>query len=111
MEPLGHLCSRGHLLSPAEFDRRTLLRTAALGGLAWLTPAAYRLARAAEQKPREPAQSLIFVWLAGGPSQLETFDPHPGKSIAGGTQAIPTKLAGVKLAAGSGARRPNNLTR
>ncbi len=26
----------------------------------------------------EPARSVILLWLAGGPSQLETFDPHPG---------------------------------
>ena len=26
-----------------------------------------------------PRQSLIVLWLAGGPSQLETFDPHPGR--------------------------------
>jgi hypothetical protein len=31
---------------------------------------------------------------------LETFDPHPGKSISGGTKAISTKLSGVQLAAG-----------
>ena len=100
MEPLAHVCSRWETLAPSAIDRRTLLRAAALGGLAWLTPTAHRLARAAEQKPREPAQSLIFLWLAGGPSQLETFDPHAGKSIAAGTQAISTALDGVQLATG-----------
>jgi hypothetical protein len=38
--------------------------------------------------------------MAGGPSQLETFDPHPGKEIAGGTRAIRTSVKGVQFAAG-----------
>ncbi|HEX3871643.1 MAG TPA: DUF1501 domain-containing protein [Pirellulales bacterium] len=71
------------------------------GGLSWLTPLAQLLARDAERLPKgEPAQSLILLWLDGGPSQLETFDPHPGKQISGETIAINTSLEGVQLAAG-----------
>jgi hypothetical protein len=40
------------------------------------------------------------LWLDGGPSQLETFDPHPSTQIAAGTKAIPTAIKGVQLAAG-----------
>jgi hypothetical protein len=40
-----------------------------------------------------------MVWLAGGPSQLETFDPHPGKRISGETTAIDTNVAGVQFSA------------
>jgi hypothetical protein len=40
------------------------------------------------------------LWLAGGPSQLETFDPHPGKEIAGGTGAISTVVPEIQLATG-----------
>src|SRR5262249_7807847 len=42
----------------------------------------------------------ILLWLAGGPSQLETFDPHPGKTIAGGTEAVNTTVKGLQLAEG-----------
>jgi hypothetical protein len=38
--------------------------------------------------------------MAGGPSQLETFDPHPGQRISGDTRAIETEVKGIKLAAG-----------
>ena len=38
--------------------------------------------------------------MAGGPSQLETFDPNPGTNIAAGTKAIDTAVKGVQLAAG-----------
>lgn len=45
-------------------------------------------------------RALISLWLDGGPSQLETFDPHPGARIAHGTRAIDTAVQGVQLAAG-----------
>ena len=81
--------------------RRSFLQAAGLAGVGWLTPVAEVLARRAErQSGHEPAQSVILLWLAGGPSQLETFDPHPGTAIAGGTAAIPTAVDGVQLADG-----------
>jgi hypothetical protein len=82
-------------------SRRGLLQGAALAGTCWLTPLAHALADQAERdRGRRPAQSLIFLWLAGGPSQLDTFDPHPGRPIAGPARAIRTPLPGVQLAAG-----------
>ncbi|HJT78098.1 MAG TPA: DUF1501 domain-containing protein [Gemmataceae bacterium] len=82
-----------------HLGRRSFLKLAGLAGLSWLTPTSHLLARAAE-KSREPAQSIILLWLAGGPSQLETFDPHPGTEIAGGTRAIDTAARGVQLVDG-----------
>jgi Protein of unknown function (DUF1501) len=77
-------------------DRRGFLT---LAGLSWLAPVAPLLARQAERS-REPARSLILLWLAGGPSQLETFDPHPGTNIAGGTKGISTAARAIQLADG-----------
>ena len=84
---------------PARLQRREVLKLAGLAGLNWLTPISQLLAARAEGK-REPAQSIILLWLAGGASQLETFDPHPGTQIAGGTPAIATNVKGLQLAAG-----------
>jgi hypothetical protein len=39
-----------------------------------------------------------MIWLEGGPSQLETWDPHPGSAIAGLTKAIPSSISGVQIA-------------
>ena len=78
-------------------DRRGFLD--ARPGSGWLTPVGHLLAAQAERS-REPARSVILLWLAGGPSQLETFDPHPGTRIAGGTKAIATAAQGVQLAEG-----------
>jgi hypothetical protein len=79
-----------------EIDRRRFL---ALTGLSWLTPVGELLARQSERS-REPARSVILLWLAGGPSQLETFDPHPGTAIAGGTKSISTAVKDIQLAEG-----------
>jgi uncharacterized protein (DUF1501 family) len=81
--------------------RRHFLRLAGMAGLSWLTPVGYLLARQTERRrEHEPARSVILVWLAGGPSQLETFDPHPGAAIAGGTRGIATAVKGIQLAQG-----------
>lgn len=80
-------------------NRRSFLKATGLAGLSWLTPVSHLLARQAEQS-RAPAQSIVLLWLAGGPSQLETFDPHPGTDAAGGTRAIATAVKGVRLAEG-----------
>jgi len=93
MEPLSRF---------ALHTRRHFLAQASLCGAAWLTGLGEHLARAAAPpgKPRQPAHSLIVLWLQGGPSQLETFDPHPNTRIAAGTKAISTSVRGVSFAAG-----------
>lgn len=84
-----------------HFSRRTLLRAAGASGLLWLTPIAERLAKAEEAAPRgKPAKSIIVLWMQGGPSQLETFDPHPNSAVAFGAQAIDTAVPGIQLGAG-----------
>src|SRR5690606_22029783 len=48
----------------------------------------------------KPAQSIIVLWMQGGPSQLETFDPHPNSGVSFGAQAIDTAAPGIQLGAG-----------
>ena len=79
--------------------RRDFLRLAGAGGLAYLTPLGTLLARRAE-KTRGVPTSVIVLWMNGGPSQLETWDPKPGTRIAAGTGAIATAVKGVQLAPG-----------
>lgn len=81
-----------------RLNRRGLLQTATVAGAGWLTGLAEHLARAADSKPGERPKSLLILWLQGGPSQLETFDPHPGSWIGGDTKAISTSLPKVELA-------------
>ncbi|MDA1052994.1 MAG: DUF1501 domain-containing protein [Planctomycetota bacterium] len=85
----------------SHMHRRTLLKAAGLSGIGWLTPVAEALSRASERDTSgKPPRSVIVLWLAGGPSQLETFDPKPGTNIAAGTQAIETSVPGIQLAKG-----------
>ena len=42
--------------------------------------------------------ACILVWLGGGPSQFETWDPKPGKENGGQTKAISTAASGIKIA-------------
>ena len=89
--------------SQSHLNRRTLLKAAGLSGLSWLTPLAHRLGRAEETSPKgKPPQSVILLWMQGGPSQLETFDPHPGKEIGGEAQAIKTAAKDVQIGSGLG---------
>ena len=82
--------------SGLTLDRRGFLKVA---GVSWLTPVGRLLADQAE-RTRQPAQSIILLWLDGGPSQLETFDPHPDTRIAGGSKAIATSVPRIQLAQG-----------
>jgi Protein of unknown function (DUF1501) len=42
-------------------------------------------------------KSVILLWLAGGSSQLETWDPKPGAVTGGPFRAIPTCVPGVHI--------------
>ncbi len=86
----------------SSYQRLTRRRLFQAGGAAasglWLTHFAEQLARAAEDSSAGRPKSLLMIWLQGGPSQLETFDPHPGTLIGGDTRAISTSVPGVSIA-------------
>jgi uncharacterized protein (DUF1501 family) len=50
---------------------------------------------AADMKKRQ--KKCIMLWLAGGASQLETFDPKPGAPTGGPFRAIKTSVPGVQI--------------
>jgi len=79
-----------------KVSRREALGALAGLGALFLLP---RLeARAAALRGSERPKSLILLWLAGGPSQLETWDPHPGTKIGGPTGAIGTTIRDLRIA-------------
>jgi hypothetical protein len=47
---------------------------------------------------RRQQRSCILLWMAGGPSQFETFDPKPGAETQGPTRAISTATPGIQIA-------------
>jgi hypothetical protein len=46
---------------------------------------------------RRNQKHCILLWLAGGASQLETFDPKPGADTGGPFRAIATSVPGVYI--------------
>src|SRR5260221_4838044 len=52
-------------------------------------------ALAAELKSQQ--KRCILLWLAGGASQLETFDPKPGAATGGPFRAIQTAVPGIQI--------------
>ncbi len=40
---------------------------------------------------------VILLWLAGGASQLETWDPKPGRPTGGPFRSIATSVSGVRI--------------
>src|SRR5690242_1373707 len=49
---------------------------------------------------RKRRMACILLWMAGGPSQLETFDPKPGTEHGGPTRALETSVPGISIAQG-----------
>jgi uncharacterized protein (DUF1501 family) len=47
--------------------------------------------------PSAKAKACIFVYLEGGPSHIDTFDPKPGAATGGPFTAIDTKIPGIQF--------------
>jgi uncharacterized protein (DUF1501 family) len=73
-----------------------MLRVAAGLGVSFALPALS--VTAAETRGPERKKSLITLWMAGGPSQLDTWDPHPESQYGGPIQGIDTSLNGLRIA-------------
>jgi len=80
--------------------RRDFLKVGALGAGALTLPQLLRArAEAAEAGQQVKDTSVIWVWLSGGPTHVETFDPKmtaPSeyRSVTG---ELPTPLPGVTV--------------
>jgi hypothetical protein len=46
---------------------------------------------------KSSGKRVILLWLAGGASQLETFDPKPGRPTGGPFRAIDTAVSGIQI--------------
>jgi hypothetical protein len=81
-------------------SRRNMLK-AGLAGLAGLTvPALLRSrAEAAAKHEAKTVKSVILLWMAGGPSHIDTWDPKPDRPLQnrGPFSTIATRLPGVHI--------------
>ena len=88
------------LYDHAAPDRRKFLATsAALGAMVCADMSGVNVlsspAIASELKKKQ--KRVILFWLAGGASQLETWDPKPGASTGGPFRAISTDVPGIQI--------------
>src|SRR5262245_6643957 len=91
-------------LRPAASDlirvgsRRWFLQTG-LAGLAGLSLPALLRCRAQAAAGRADRKAVILIWLSGGPSQLDTWDPKPAapSEVRGPFGSTATKVPGVRV--------------
>ncbi len=78
-------------------SRRTALKAGFLGCLGLSLPDLLRMR--AEGKAARSSKSVILMWLDGGPSQLETYDPKPyaPAEYRGPFGAISTNVPGMQI--------------
>ena len=76
-------------------DRRRFLgaTVSAMPGLLGLSLLGAKTAQAGAAR----AKACVWLWLNGGPSHIDTFDPKPGTASAGPFKAIRTRAAGVQI--------------
>src|SRR6516225_6104473 len=79
-------------------SRREMLRVGGLS-LAGLTLADFLRSTSAAPGEQRREAACIFLWLDGGPSHLETFDPKPDTpdTVRGPYRPIQTNVAGIQI--------------
>lgn len=78
--------------------RRDFLRGISAAGLASGSLAWSDLVGLHAAELRRRGMACILLWMQGGPSQFETFDPKPGHANGGQTEAIDTAAPGIQIA-------------
>lgn len=82
-------------------SRRRILRSVTAGGCATFLgmPIRELLGREGQGDARRisKADSVILLWMGGGMSHLDTFDPKPGTATGGEFAAIRTSVDGVTI--------------
>ncbi len=77
-----------------QWSRRQLLGSLA-GGAAGTLGMGALLQPALAEQIRSQGKQVLFIWLDGGISQLESWDPKPNTEFGGPFRAIPTSVPGV----------------
>ena len=87
-------------------SRRGFLKQSLFAGVATALVGAHLRSAFADDRPIPPGERLpghakakraIFIYLAGGPSHIDTFDPKPGRPTGGPYVPVKTPIPGVVL--------------
>lgn len=87
-----------------KFHRRDVLKVGMLSMLGLTLPKYFALAEETKKaalggQTNGTADSAVLIWLAGGPSHLDTWDPKPDAplEIRGDFRAIEGKVPGIRI--------------
>lgn len=108
LQPLMHIqTTRDGVYCRRSFLRQVAAGAAGLGVLGWKETVAL-----SADEMRKKGMACILLFMRGGPSQFETFDPKPDTTNGGPTKAISTATSGIQIAEGwtETAKRMNDIT-
>src|SRR5215831_16008464 len=81
--------------------RRNMLKAslAGIGGLSFPRLLETRARAAQTDRPARTGKSVILLWMAGGPSHIDTWDVKPDRPLEnrGPFRAIATRLPGIRI--------------
>jgi Protein of unknown function (DUF1501) len=82
-----------------DFDRRSFIKIGSLAAFRWITMGDVLARRAAAESRRGDEISVIHLFLTGGMSQIDTFDPKPNSKpeFRSKFKEIPTSVPGVHV--------------
>ncbi len=83
-------------LTDRHLSRRTMLQ-GTFGGALGLAAMGYASLTARAAAPSASRKKLLLLFLSGGASQLETFDPKPDSKYGGPFRSIATSLPGIRI--------------
>jgi hypothetical protein len=94
LQSLMHIqTGREGVIGRRAFLRNTVALAGGVGMLGWKDAVA-----AQSEDLRKRGMACILLYMRGGPSQMETFDPKPGTEHGGPTKGIATAVKGIQIA-------------
>jgi hypothetical protein len=83
--------------SARELSRRQMMRLAAAGVVGFSASGWIEALAADTASNPKRRKACILLWMTGGPSQTDTFDPKPGHANGGEFKAIETAVPGIVI--------------
>jgi uncharacterized protein (DUF1501 family) len=94
LQSLMHIqTGRDGVISRRNFLRNSAAAAAGASVMGWKDAVT-----AHAEELRKQGMACILLFMRGGPSQMETFDPKPGTEHGGPTKAIATAVKGIQVA-------------
>lgn len=86
-------------MNQSAFSRRSLIHVGMLGSVGLSLSDVLRMSATGSPVSGKSTNSVIILWMRGGPSQHETWDPKPSAPVEyrGTFGAIPTHVPGIHI--------------